>query len=238
MRVELIEGPGHPLQCRERVYEVPPTNLTRVLVDGVWIEVRLFEHYHVIHEPAPKPRGGGVELMHWEYSWRSKYHRVPSGRLELQVSAGDYTQAAWRDRRNKPLELRVGEAIEGLLEMAAATNVERAEAARREDVQLRETLVVAARDRKKERVRERDRVLLKSLQNWRTARELREYAAEANAIAANGQCTVNPRSETGRLVRWAGVLANRLDPFTLLKKGVALRVAQQRAPDSDPDIES
>jgi hypothetical protein len=58
------------------------------------------------------------------------------------------------------------------------------------------------------------------LEKWRLARDLRDYADDARRIVAEAQCSFTPGGPLERLIELAVRYAERVDPFTELRREV------------------
>jgi hypothetical protein len=227
-RVEVTPVPRVRQFDRYRPERDQQPNVTRVLVDGEWICLRLWERRKREPVAPPKPprdlRGEGRER--WIQDHRPSPKHAPSGVLELGFRL-DELRPTWKDYPRRPLELQLDEVLAGLAALPGRARAARAEAQRIRELdeaaaearRHQEFLEAGARlkaERKEREERRLDDEVIASLERWRLARDLRAYAGEARRLAAEGRCRITPGSELDRRVSRALEIANRVDPLAAL----------------------
>jgi hypothetical protein len=101
-------------QERDRPEGEPPSNATRVMVSGEWIQFGIAEKRSVKHLPAPEPpkRLRGAELESWIRWNPPRRELVPSGVLELVATIEAMVLETVREVStvpgSTPITLRVG----------------------------------------------------------------------------------------------------------------------------------
>jgi hypothetical protein len=200
--------------------DVPP-NTTRVLVDEEWISFRLVEKWSVDRPPMPKPPKGfvGPKLDTWMWMNKPRARRIPNGVLELSLVSG-YTRAVWKDGKRQRVEECLNDIVSRLYILANGIKQARAEAEHRAYEE-----------------QQRAKQFQERLDKWRLARDIREYAAEAQAIAADGHCSITAGSSLDNTLRWALSYADRVDPLSALRADIARLAAERTKPAAGPDDE-
>ncbi len=138
----------------------------------------------------------------------------PTGELVLRIE--EYldrgTRVTWRDTSIKRLEEQLNRVIVGLLTAAAVLRERRLkweEAARREKAAKEERMRQEEARRQEE---ERRAHLLRSLQAWRQAADIRTYVDALRAAAATGQFKIDP-THLEQWASWALARADQIDPL-------------------------
>ena len=228
-RVELHLPPAKEPTPGRLVYSPkpePPECVTRVLIDGEWIVLHLVERCRVERDPTPTPPKGlraGWELNSWIRNNRPPKRFIPTGVLELSLSA--YAgRLAWRDHRRTKLESRLDDVIAGLEASANQAAQKRAEDERKRQ----EWMEHEQRRREAEQRQWEDKKQLEEVQakiaRWRLASDLRAYVAEATRMVEEAGCTIRPESSLSQLVAWATDYADRIDPFSPLRRELKAHV--------------
>ncbi len=225
---------GYQLQ---RNGDVPP-NTTRVLVEGEWITFRLVEKWSVERPPMPKPPKGliGTKLDTWMWINKPRARRVPNGALELSLVSG-YTRAVWKDGKRKRVEECLNDVIARLYVLADGMKRARAEAERQRKKREEEERRRLEEEHRAYEEQQRAKHFQEQLDEWRLARDIREYVAEAQAIVADGHCSITPGTSLDDTLRWALSYADRIDPLAALRADIAKVAAEGTKPVGGADDE-
>ena len=139
-----------------------------------------------------------------------------TGRLGFRVTTPGYGgfKKRWRDRSRVPLENQLNSVIIGLHEAAKVEKKRRLEQEERERQQReREKKYHELRSLLFDEEKKTDLLELR-LSNWRKAREIREYVAEAKSRLGDDNGEIDPNSKLGERLAWALTKADELDPLT------------------------
>jgi hypothetical protein len=189
-------------------------SVTRVLVDGEWIEFGLSEQQDVVRASAPE---APKHLKDWQRDYWIREHTpapeyVPNGALTLEIKSGEGlgVRRTWRDGKSQRVENCLGSFIAHLGAIAGALKEHREREERRErewaEQQLRWEEERQRRWEEERRIKE----LQGQLERWRLARDVRAYVEEIRR-ASRAQSRTLPASVEGRL-EWASAFAGQVDP--------------------------
>jgi hypothetical protein len=205
-------------------YTDTPSNVTRALVSGEWIQFGIFEKQTTIRETAEPPKGmRGQALQSWTLSNRPVVRYEPNGQLDLRILNCDGlgVRKTWSDSKRQTVEQGLGAfvaSIEVAAEAAKQQRLEREE--RHREWEEKRRLEEEARNRAREEA-EREKQFEEKLDCWRLARDAREYVREARALVADANGTVEEGSPLDQSLKWAEAYADRVDPLTALRGKVA-----------------
>ena len=190
-------------------------SVTRVSVDGEWIEFGLCEQEDVVRAPAPDPP---KHLSDWQRDYWIRDHTpapryVPNGALSLQIKTGEGlgVRRTWRDGKSQLVEKCLASFIVHLEATAAAIKEQR----EREERRARERAEQQRRweEERQRRWEEERRVkeLHQQLERWRLVRDVRAYAEDIRATALAEGVSLPPGVE--QQLEWAVAWASRVDPI-------------------------
>lgn len=193
---------------------------TCVEVDGEWIVFALVEKSSARIVPPPEPPKGltGEKLQSWR-SWnRERREVVANGRLMLHIKNADLvsTRKVWVDGSRQRLEDCLGDFVAQLHAAAAAIRDDRLERERQHrewEEDRRRRLEAVERARLED---ERKEALLRRLDDWRRARQIREYVADVRQCCAGIEREASVAEIVAEL-GWALELADRLDPLSAVR---------------------
>lgn len=139
------------------------------------------------------------------------YDKVPTGELEFQFLYDHSSKRVFRDTAKRSLDSVLGTALVVLLEIGESLRVAREaqEAERRR--RLEEELRRLERERLQQAELERVHTLVHKAMDWRTANEIRTYAAAVESSLSDVS-DPNTLEEKKRWVQWAMEKADWLDP--------------------------
>jgi hypothetical protein len=213
-----------------------PYNQTRVQVDGVWIAVALQERRDEERDPPPTPPKDltGYQRDWWNRDHAPKVRHIPNGRLYLALTSTS-ERATWWDHRVTKIESKLGEVIERLPALAAEVKRVREEAEARERARREEQKRRDEAERRAIEERKRGEDIQEQLRRWRLASDLRAYVSECERLVENAECEVTPGGSLERDNRWALDYAERIDPYTSLRRELAqLRMNRETGKDEPP----
>ncbi len=234
--IEACTARGMPVEqtpvTRARRYgsnsEVTPSNVTRIRVDGEWVQISLREKYSVTRSTERPPRELDVAGRHlWELR-RTRTIRTPNGTFELRLESPVTGAATFVDRKNQPLERQLNEVFVAIYRIAADVRTRRAEraaAARlaQEDARTREREESIANEEKR-----REGVVTESVNAWRMTRDIRDYVAEARALAQAAGLDGTTSPNLTATLAWAESYADRLDPMRALRDAALARAVARK----------
>ena len=83
-----------------------------------------------------------------------------------------------------------------------------------------------------EREAGREKEIIEVIADWRLARDIRAYVAEAEALVKSANLEVTRGGNAEAELKWALAYADRLDPVTDWRKDVESVIAERRANDA------
>jgi hypothetical protein len=218
--LEVTRWLGYEEESRLREDEAP-SNSTRVLVSGEWIQFGLRENRSVVHPAPPQPPKGlsGAEVESWTRWNEPRRELVPNGVLQLAIVDGGWgTRCVWRDGRRTRLEGRLGDFVAYLPTLAETIKDQR-----RQMQEMQREYREAERRRLEDQLRrqedqERVRRFREELDRWRFARDVREYAAEVQSVidASKGQGAYV--EEVLERLKWMEAIASQADPIAPIQR--------------------
>ncbi|MEZ5124919.1 MAG: hypothetical protein R2826_01535 [Thermoleophilia bacterium] len=210
----------------------PEERVTRVLCEDEWLEFAISERVERHENPKPDPprRRTAWDGTFYEERVPTTYTYRPTGVLSLAITNAKRlgVRATWSDGKKERLEERVGEFISRLGAVALAVRLDREEIERlriaaEEDAKRRRIADIEAERRRWARQQhvwaedEREKKLLRELEAWRLARDIRAYVSErAQLVIGRGdvaEMNLATRWELG----WALRYARSIDPCTVLR---------------------
>ncbi len=212
------------------IVETVTMPLTRVKVDGEWIPIRLEELVDVTDQSKVDPS---------KYH-RERYLRRPNGRLQLRLFSelADYPgcsapKSSWTDGKKGRLEQILNAFIAALCWASASIKRCRAESELRRVEQEK----VARQHEEMEKTRkleaERRQRIGDDIRNWTLARDIRALVADAQRIAEDGQCEIEPTGSFGEWLQWCELYADSVDPLSPLRQAVVTYRKDHRESRSD-----
>lgn len=132
--------------------------------------------------------------------------KVPDGRLMINIRSGYDHSQVWRDRKDEPLEMRLGEVVKAIMVLIEA----KLETKRREEADRLASQEAARRREEEEKRRTR---LESDAASWRKSEDIRAYlrAYESKVIEVKGR--LDPESEEAAWLGWAWSYADSIDPL-------------------------
>lgn len=204
---------------------LPPRHVTRVLVNGEWIEWRLAERWHTEMGPPPPPpkEYRGAMRESWLKYKRPEPIRVPNGVFALEIlgHASLGTRCTWKDGKHQRIENCLNDFIAELFATADAMKRHREEAERRRrewEDEARRRQEVARREAEDAR---NAKELNEIIGRWRLARDIRLYVSEINAMVSASGREVPCDSKLRTSLAWASAYAERVDPVANLRANLA-----------------
>jgi hypothetical protein len=190
-------------------------SVTRVSVDGEWIEFGISEQEDVVRAPAPEPP---KNLSDWQRDYWIREHTpapqyVPNGNLAIQIKTGEGlgVRRTWRDGKSQRVENCLGNFIVHLEATAKAIKEQRnREERRRQEWAEQQRKWEEERQRRWEEER-RIKELREQLERWRLTRDVRAYVEEIRASAQAVHGGLSPELE--QKLSWALAWADRVDPI-------------------------
>ncbi|MGC4120488.1 MAG: hypothetical protein QM765_39095 [Myxococcales bacterium] len=189
-----LTPPRKPTSPYERTPDSePPSNATRVLVDGEWIYFGILERLRQVERVAP-PGLKGRELEVWTRV-RGGKDLVPKGVLQLEVHQQYLgVRVAWKDGRNK-VEDCLNDFIAQLHVIAQALKDRRAarekQAREWDERRKKEAADQARRFENQQRATRFE----EELARWRLAPEYRAYIADVREVVSVAGCEIPEESE-------------------------------------------
>ncbi len=181
--------------------ELPKTS---VLVDGEIIEIGIDEKIRAVkHVPTSQERsryGGYI-------GWLPRFDHEPTGELILKIRNASYLgiRQSWGDGKVQKLENCLGKFIVGLHHAARAIKEHREERERQEREWEEQRKLWKEQQRLEKIEDQKIEKLSKDLENWKIARDIREYLVEIGGLADQVE-------GFDEWIRWANSYASRLDP--------------------------
>ena len=219
--LKALENRGLTIEVTAPKEEVEPPHhwtrsVTRVLVEGEWIEFGISEQEDVVRAPAPEPP---KHLSDWRRDYWIRDHtpapeHVPNENLALQIKTGEGlgVRRTWRDGKSQLVEKCLASFIMHLGATATAVREQREREERRErewaEQQRRWEEERQRRWEEERRIKE----LREQLDRWRLARDVRAYVEEIRATARAQGSSLPVRVE--QTLEWASVFAARVHPIT------------------------
>ena len=224
LQVEVTRPLSYEARSRRGESEAP-SNATRVMVSGEWIEFGITEKRSVVRSPAPgTPRGlRESNLESWIGRNQARTELVPNGVLELVIKSGAYlgVRSLWHDGKRKRVEDCLDDFVAHLALMAEAVKQYRAEMERAQRERLEaERRRWEGEQRRREEV-ERARRFEEELARWRLARDVREYVAEVRALVAGACGCIDDGGPLDESLKWAEAYAKRVDPLARVREEVS-----------------
>lgn len=174
----------------------------RLSIKGGSVYLRLAEE--LVDDVARKRKDGGGTIP-----------KRPTGRLRIHIGSGWYSEYRIEDRRDSPLESRLGEVFKTAYRKVAKERAEEREReaerkreAERERQRQRAEAIRQADQRQREKERARRGALLEECAAWQRASQLRAYVKHIEAAATEGQRA----GELRGWIEWALQVAVELDP--------------------------
>jgi len=215
-------------------YTDAPSNVTRVLVDGEWIQFGIFEKQTAIREIAEPPKAlKGQALESWMLSNRPRVRYEANGQLGLSILNCDYLgiRRTWKDGKHRKVEQSLGVFVAGLEVAAEAKKQQRLERERQHrEWEEKRRLEEEARTRAREEA-EREKQFKENLDCWRLARDIRDYVAEVRALTSGLNGSLEEGGDLLETLAWAEAFAGRIDPVERIReKMVAGKVGSEAVP--------
>ncbi len=198
-----------------------PRTEARVLDERVGF--RLYEETkRQERDPTPEEK---IEDAKWEgfrHLWPipTRYERVPTGKLVLQITDGQGLRRCWTDRSDRRVEQFLNSFVVGLVRAAQSIKQERADAEERRkkrEEQERRRQEEEQRRREEERLRREEEARFQRLEvqvaAWTKAQEIRAYLGAFRAAQEKSGGIV-PGSDLDNWLKWAEGRADALDPLT------------------------
>ncbi len=156
---------------------------------------------------------------------------LPSGRLGLHAFApypGVQWEQYWHEKRAGSFPSLFGRIASGI-KKAAPKIVELIEQAEREaeerrrkwDLQQREWEKKEEERNAREREAQNEKDILKTIEGWRLARDVRAYVEQVKALVRDEDLRIAQGGPLEEELNWALTYANRVDPLTRLKDDIA-----------------
>jgi hypothetical protein len=207
-----------------------PSNATRVMVAGEWIQFGITEKRSAVTPSVPEaPRGlRGSELESWLGRNQPRTEFVPNGVLELIIKSGAYlgVRTVWRDGKRKRVDDCLNDFIAHLPVMADAIKQHRDELEQTSRKRQEEENRRYEDEKRRREEAERARRLEEELRRWRLARDVREYVTELReVITANG--VVGDVSQIEESLKWAESFAKNIDPVARIREDISSLVTQR-----------
>jgi len=245
--VKGIDGAG--LQVEERITRLrgkrPPrtsiwetqqpaeseVRVTGVMCDDEWIEFSLSEKVKRVKDPKPDPppRKLGWGGQYYDEYVPTTYSYEPTGELTLEITNVERMQVrtVWKDGKRQRLEIVLSDFARHLSTVALALKLQREAEERRRIAAIAEERRRRARQQHEWAEDQRRDELLKDLEKWRLARDIRAYVQDAvGAFSA-----VKDEAEMSLALRWrlawALRYANSRDPHTPLREELQRFVAER-----------
>jgi hypothetical protein len=209
----------------------PEVRVTRVLCDGEWLEFAINERVERIRNPEEPPqRRTAWDGTFYEERAPITYTYVPTGRLSISLTNAKQVgiQALWSDGERTKLEGRLGDFISRLSTVALAIRLDREETERKriaaeEEARRRRIAEIEAERRRRARQQhlwaedEREKKLLRELEAWRLARDIRAYVSERAQFVINHADVAEMDLATRWELAWALRYAQSIDPRTAVR---------------------
>ena len=222
LRFEITDTARYDENWRRIDNRTEPPNMTRVLVEQEWIGFGNTEGWSFVRPPMPKqPKGlSERELERWVFLNKPRAEKVPNGRLALAlktVESRDRLQTAtvFREHRGRNVEDCLNRFVAQLYIMADTMKRERVEAEQRKVAAAEEAQRRYEEQQRQWRDKQRLQDFQAKIQNWRLAKDLREFVEESYRTVTAGECTFSPAYD--ETLKWALEYADRIDPIAVLK---------------------
>jgi hypothetical protein len=216
-----LTAPREPKNPYERTPDSePPSNATRVLVDGEWIYFGIVERLRQV-ERVPPAGLKGKELEDWK-RFRGGKDLVPKGVFQLEVKDQHHgVKVAWTDGNRHRVEDCLNDFIAQLHVIAQAMKDRRAEWERQEREREERRKIEAAEQARRFENQRRSRDFEEELARWRLAKEYRAYVARVREVVAAAGCEIPEGSEYDKTLKWAEGYALEIDPIAQLERRAA-----------------
>ena len=203
-----------------------------MLCDDEWLEFAINERVERHENPKPDPprRRTAWDGTFYEESVPTTYAYRPTGVLSLAITNAKRlgVQATWSDGKRERLETRVGEFITRLGAVALAVRLDREEVERlriaaEQEAERRRIAAIEAERRRWARQQhlwaeeEREKKLLRELEAWRLARDVRAYVSERAQLVADHSDVAEMSLLTRWELGWALRYARSIDPCTAIR---------------------
>lgn len=212
--------------------------VTGVLCDDEWIEFSLTEKVKRITDPKPDPppRKLGWGGQYYDEYVPTTYTYVPTGELTLAITNVERLQVrtVWKDGKRQRLEMVLSDFARHLSTVALALKLQREAAERRRIAAIEEERRRRARQQHEWAEDQRRDELLKDLEKWRLARDIRAYVQDAvDAFSAVKDEVEMSLSLRWRLA-WALRYATSQDPHIPLRQELQRFAAKATSQDETP----
>lgn len=164
-----------------------------------------------------------------------KYDRVATGRLQIVMHDATSPHSSWSDSSTRRLENVLGRvvlAVEAVPERRAQRRAEEEERRREAEARMREAETRRARELEAQRraglEAERERDLLKRIERFRLARDIREYVGAMGRMVSTAGLTIAEGGPLEEFTVWMLAYADKVDPLTELRVDIE-KVARERS---------
>lgn len=150
-----------------------------------------------------------------------RYEHVPSGAfiLEFFTDHGSWVAGEIKDEKGAPLESKLNQVMVKLVELAVQRRAQKEEERRRREQEAEEQHRRWEEEARRQKEEKRRKCLLDQIENWRHAREIREFVS---LVAGELQARKYQEEDERRVsewISWAHAAADALDP---LQSGLVL----------------
>ncbi len=235
LRVEIAK----PEPPDRRGADAPAPDLpyvTHVLIGDAWVSLRIAEKMRLERPPMPTPPKGLNERQLMSWRWRNRPpdpHPVPTGILELFAVCGSQ-RASWRDGK-RPLQTLLPDVVARLHALVYRSRLAEEEAAREQAEWNARWAREAEAKRQAQEQEEIGEDFLAGLEQWRTARLIREFLSETRAVLDELRWELDDESDLAKSMQWAERHASRTDPLARLRDEIEeVRTERDCEPETEP----